>query len=1471
MSSTPVFDEALAQRLPLPLAQLYRRAHNAKTPLERHLNAFYLWEAAIKLLGTTAVALYATSGTRDAHVEGQLRSSFARPALGHWWGIVREVVPKLAALGDRAFQTIRESLFVRVYNDLPFAALLNAQLAEFAGGRRVARTAVRLTGLIERLIEFRNREVGHGASGARGDEFHVRWGPLLLGGAAEVLDRVDVLAGRVLAYRDAQDDVRWRWWGLTERANRLPEGEHPIADVEHRECVYLLGPSAHDAPAPLHPLALFDATSSRYFFYHTGGAKYEYLDYTTGAVREVAPLWSLEALLAGQIPTARAAHPSDPDSGTQPRTLPAEIPARKVLGEFELLGELGRGGMGIVYRAWQPSLGREVALKRLPWTGNERAAEQFQREIEALSRVEHPNLIRIYTFGADGEDRYYAMELVEGATLAEVCAAARSSRVPAPTWAAVVGAACAERETGSRARHSPAPGLPPGAETPRLDRAAIRQVVELLAQIASAAHALHGAGVVHCDIKPGNVMVGRDGRQATLMDLGIAQVTRADPHRSQALPITPRYASPEQLRNNSVDARADVYSLGATLWESLTLAPIYGTRLDENLFALMARIVTENVGRPSTFNSAIDPALDAIVLKCLAKGPEQRYASAQALADNLRRWLEGEQFAVRLLDLPESAVEAPGNAVVGLGAEVGQVAAPLSGRNSASSFDMEMAVPDAPPKSAGGTGGNLRALVLVLVAVTCGLVVAFLNSQMSAKSTTESGWGLGGGTYIGWALATVFGATTLWQWARVRKLRAELEQRELVRPLLADLEPVPQSEPVLDLDPEPSSAGLPPLPPVPPLSVFEANVAQPYTTAPETTQPGSTAVKPLRRHGDEAFSSQTVVLRYPAPMAIAYRRFCARKEPPDRLVQLFSTFEITVKYLVYLAHSDLARARVKAGPPYDPLPGYSGFDFTRRPVRMTLGQWLEALRTAADELKNVPDRFFTELPDVCRSGGALDREIVHWIKANRNVWAHIEDGQSLTTEECQRLLPEARPRLERLFQEIDFVRRYPLGFVTSGFPVSGDLVRYRVHSCMGARVAHGEEVYPMETAVRFPVGVPFVVSPDESAALCLWPFLLYRESDATQRPALYVFKGIEKNERFMAAVEAVAIDHKDTWSKRLTPTGAADHNWLWEALAQLPQTIAIAPELRLADGLAESLVGRLTGEVLGAKKHIKLIGPIARGGFGTVYDAFDTERNMRVAVKVLEDREGLDPKEDMAQFKRFHQEYEKLQKAGTATNGFVRTFEWGTSIIGRREYPWFSMEFAAGGDLTARLEERRTVLQERLPWTEPEAREAVVAEFRAVASAVKHLHELNIVHRDVKPGNILVMDEGELRLSDFGLVKDLDRPRAGASVGPGSTRGAVVGTRDYMAPEQERGEMVTPAADVYALGILLAELSTGRRPVSSTGAVAGSPVERDERVLKLPDALRRLIARCTDLDPEARPEDAGHVLLEFEKVARKHG
>jgi hypothetical protein len=401
--------------------------------------------------------------------------------------------------------------------------------------------------------------------------------------------------------------------------------------------------------------------------------------------------------------------------------------------------------------------------------------------------------------------------------------------------------------------------------------------------------------------------------------------------------------------------------------------------------------------------------------------------------------------------------------------------------------------------------------------------------------------------------------------------------------------------------------------------------------------------------------------------------------------------------------------------------------------------------------------------------------------------------------------------MERLLQELNFLRSYPLGFVTEGYPIAGSRKRYRVHSCMGARVACGEEVYPMETDVQLPVGEPFVVATEASKVLCLWPFLLQRESDTTQRPSLYVFEEIDPDRNYLTCIHAAAIDHEDIWRNELHAADAGDHDWFWEALVSLPQTVTVTPALRLAEGLAESLVGRLSGELIGEHKQYRLRGPVARGGFGTVYDAIDVRNNMQVAVKLLEDHEGLEARDNRVQLQRFQREYEKLQSAGREFPGVIRCFEWGNDLIGRREYPWFSMEFATGGDLSERLHERRSTLQGKIVWDRPDLRTVVLEEFRAIAEAVAHLHDLNIIHRDIKPANVLILDEGKLRLSDFGLVKEMDRQGKGVSISLGSSRGTVIGTRHYMAPEQERGDPVNKAADVYSLGVVLAELITGHR------------------------------------------------------------
>jgi WD40 repeat protein/serine/threonine protein kinase len=661
-------DEALVQRLPLPLAQLYRRAHNAKSALDRHLAAFYLWEAAVKLLASVAVVEYAAGAPADPQIAAALQD-LARPSLGHWWGFVQLLVPALAERGDERFRAAGERLFGKARDDCPRAAGLDALLRETLEGRGGARATVQFGELFNRLLTYRNKELGHGAAGQRAAEFYERLGPALLAGLAEVLGRLDVLAGRRLLHAaDVRRLASGNW--LVERfelhgetARRVESLEVPEADAARLPRpgrLYLHAPDS-DAPwRPLHPLVVYEAEGGRTFFLNSphGQLRADYLCYTTGEVVRRDELGGeqrelLARVLGGPVGGAAVEARAARSPAEEPPAVDAP-PDRRTIGEFELISRLGRGGMGVVYRAWQPSLGRQVALKCLLRAGDPKAEARFAREIHALGRVEHPNLVKVYTSGAEGDQWFYAMELLEGADLAAVCtqlASSTAAELGEEDWTRAVSTAW-ERQRQQEQPLSQDEGRPAAAPSVRAavertcGRGHIAQVVDLVRQAAEAAHALHEAGVIHRDIKPGNVMVSADGRNAVLMDLGLAQLAdEAEGRltRTRQFVGTLRYASPEQvLAAGRMDRRADVYSLGATLWELLTLRPLFGADEQTPTPDLMLRIQTTDPQRPRKHNPRVPADLEAIVVKCLEKDRARRYATAAELADDLARWQRGE-------------------------------------------------------------------------------------------------------------------------------------------------------------------------------------------------------------------------------------------------------------------------------------------------------------------------------------------------------------------------------------------------------------------------------------------------------------------------------------------------------------------------------------------------------------------------------------------------------------------------------------------------------------------------------------------------------------------------------------------------------------------------------------------------------------------------------------------------------------
>jgi ABC-type amino acid transport substrate-binding protein len=296
---------------------------------------------------------------------------------------------------------------------------------------------------------------------------------------------------------------------------------------------------------------------------------------------------------------------ADLSSGVTLATASVAAPgeACELVPGYEVLGELGRGGMGVVYRARQAGLNREVALKMVLAGGHAGEAEiaRFRLEAESLARLAHPNIVTVYEIGEHGGRPYFSLELCPGGSL--------------------------ERKLN---------GTPMTAN----EAAAL---VELLA---GAVHAAHDAGVVHRDLKPANVLLSADGAPK-ITDFGLAKQLGADSGqtRTGAIMGTPSYMAPEQAQGSKeVGPLADVWALGAILYECLTGRPPFkaATTLDTVL-----QVISQEPVPPRSLNPAVPRDLETICLKALAKEPARRYASAAAFADDLRRFVEGEPILAR--------------------------------------------------------------------------------------------------------------------------------------------------------------------------------------------------------------------------------------------------------------------------------------------------------------------------------------------------------------------------------------------------------------------------------------------------------------------------------------------------------------------------------------------------------------------------------------------------------------------------------------------------------------------------------------------------------------------------------------------------------------------------------------------------------------------------------------------------------
>jgi len=319
---------------------------------------------------------------------------------------------------------------------------------------------------------------------------------------------------------------------------------------------------------------------------------------------ELRELWAIAQFADMAKPrdtqaTVRLVPPIESPPQTATNALPRHF------GDFELLSELGRGGMGVVYKARQKSLNRIVALKmvREAHLASDSDRARFRTEAESAARLQHPNIVGVYEIGTSEGQAYLSLEFVEGRTL--------SQRIVA---------------------EGP---LPP------------RDAAKLAAILARAVHQAHEQGVLHRDLKPSNILLDADSNEPKIADFGLAKlIDRVESlTRSGAIVGTPSYMAPEQATNRrEVSAASDVYSLGAILYEMLTGRPPFQA---SNPVDTLLMVLEQEPVRPRDLNPSVDRDLELICLKCLQKPADLRYPSAARLAEDLEAYLVGDRLSVQ--------------------------------------------------------------------------------------------------------------------------------------------------------------------------------------------------------------------------------------------------------------------------------------------------------------------------------------------------------------------------------------------------------------------------------------------------------------------------------------------------------------------------------------------------------------------------------------------------------------------------------------------------------------------------------------------------------------------------------------------------------------------------------------------------------------------------------------------------------
>jgi WD40 repeat protein/serine/threonine protein kinase len=637
----------LAQRAPTPLARLAERAQNDPSTVRQHHVSYYVFEMWLRIVGAIAASRYRQSKQRTPTLEEALRA-LTQPSVGTVLAFV------LAYARSFPRDEIASAFATRLTSNM-----LPGYRWACANGGRAMRDGPTIAEFAQALVAYRNKHIGHGA--IQPPEFYRDGATALFGSiGALVLAATDSLGGRLLVVEEVNEAIDGERVAVVfELAGSLktrlaePRAGSQLPDLRRGAVYFAVG---DNVPSNLFPWLMWEDDFVQVLSAATK-SKIEYLNYNTGAIttHQTSHIAALRAVL-------------DTAGGGLPERVERKKRPGHWIGDYELCRVLGRGGMGIVYHARQDSTDMPVALKVLPdqLVRDDVTRARFRREVQILSRSQHPNIISILDSGEADGVYFYAMELVNGCTLAELYSV--FTNVPSDARLRLTSSHLLGAIKRIAASHPfPSTSLPPpppvASESDATHAAAARSIAtdvlnvsanggeelwKLLllrfAEVADALAHLHGRGIIHRDIKPSNIMLTEDGARSVLMDLGIAKMGTDSVHtKTNTFVGTLRYASREQaLRSlDELTPASDLYSLGATMYELFTMTPLYGE--DESSVskmtdgALLRKILDERPAPVRERNPSLKPELGIVLEKLLEKQSDRRfYASATELAVDLR-------------------------------------------------------------------------------------------------------------------------------------------------------------------------------------------------------------------------------------------------------------------------------------------------------------------------------------------------------------------------------------------------------------------------------------------------------------------------------------------------------------------------------------------------------------------------------------------------------------------------------------------------------------------------------------------------------------------------------------------------------------------------------------------------------------------------------------------------------------------